>query len=111
MGRDSVDLLRGTFGLLLLRAVSDHAKHGHQIIRWLREVTDDDLIVEEGAIYPALHRLESRGVLKGSWGTTEHNRQAKYYHLTAKGRRELDAERAKWERYADTVGKVLKAAT
>ncbi len=111
MPRHSVDLLRGTFGLLLLRAVSEDPKHGHQIIKWLRDVTDEDLIVEEGAIYPALHRLEAQGVIKGEWGTTENNRQAKYYKLTSKGRRELAAERAKWERYADTVGKILKAAT
>jgi transcriptional regulator len=110
MGRNSVDLLRGTFGLLLLQAVSGEPRHGHEIIRWLKEVTDDDLIVEEGAIYPALHRLESIGALRAEWNTTENNRQAKYYRLTPKGRRQLEAERSKWERYANTVGKVLGAS-
>lgn len=111
MSRHSVDLLRGTFGLLLLQAVSAEAKHGHQIIRWLREVTDEELIVEEGAIYPALHRLESAGALAAEWGTTENNRQAKYYRLTKKGMRQLETERSKWERYASTVGKILGAST
>lgn len=111
MTRNTVDLLRGTFGLLLLQAVSAEPKHGHEIMRWLREVTDEDLIVEEGAIYPALHRLEASGALKAEWGTTENNRQAKYYRLTQKGRRQLETERSKWERYASTVGKVLGAST
>lgn len=111
MGRNSLDLLRGTFGLLLLQAVSTEPKHGHQIMRWLKEVTEEDLIVEEGAIYPALHRLEARGAIAAEWGKTENNRQAKYYRLTNEGRRELDAEREKWERYAATVGKVLGAAS
>ncbi len=109
MGRNNLDLLRGTFGLLLLKAVSAEAKHGHQIMKWLRTVTDETFLVEEGAIYPALHRIEARGLIQSKWGVTENNRRARYYALTTKGRKELDAEQSKWERYVDTVGKVLKA--
>jgi transcriptional regulator len=109
MGADSLDLLRGTFGLLLMKAVSAEPKHGHQIMKWLRTVTEETFLVEEGAIYPALHRLDARGLIQSKWGVTENNRRAKYYSLTAKGRKELDAEQTKWERYVTTVGKVLKA--
>ncbi len=111
MGADSLDLLRGTFGLLLMKAVSTEAKHGHQIMKWLRRVTEETFLVEEGAIYPALHRLDARGLIQSKWGVTENNRRAKYYSLTAKGRRELQAEQTKWERYVATVGRVLKAKT
>jgi DNA-binding PadR family transcriptional regulator len=78
-------------------------------MKWLRSVTEETFLVEEGAIYPALHRLDARGLIQSKWGVTENNRRAKYYSLTAKGRKELDAEQRKWERYVATVGKVLKA--
>ena len=111
MGKENLDLLRGTFGLLLLKSISDTQKHGHEIMKWLRKVTEETFLVEEGALYPALHRLEARGSIQAKWGVTENNRRAKYYRLTAKGRRELLAEQDRWERYVATVGKVLKAKT
>ena len=110
MARDNLDLLKGTLGLLLLKALAGGKRHGHEIMRWIREVTDETFLLEEGAIYPALHRLESRGLVAASWGMTENNRKAKYYTLTQAGRRQLDAETERWERYVATVGKVLHSA-
>ena len=110
MGGDNLDLLKGTLGLLLLKALSDEPKHGHQIMRWIRQITDGAFQVEEGAIYPALHRLEAKRLISAEWRTTENNRKGKYYRLTAKGRKQLAAESERWERYVDTVGKVLHTA-
>ena len=105
-----MELIKGTLGLLLLKALSDEARHGHQIMRWIRQVTEGAFQVEEGAIYPALHRLEAKGWTVAEWRTTENNRQAKYYRLTAKGRKHRDAELRRWRRYIETMGKVLHDA-
>ena len=110
MGRDNLDLIKGTLGLLLLKALGQGQRHGHEIMRWIREVTDETFLVEEGAIYPALHRLENRGLISAKWGVTENNRKAKYYALTAEGRRQLENEMERWDRYVATVGKVLHSA-
>ena len=110
MGRDNLDLIKGTLGLLLLKALGQGQRHGHEIMRWIREITDETFLLEEGAIYPALHRLENRGLIAATWGVTENNRRAKYYALTPEGRRQLDAEMERWERYVATVGKVLHSA-
>ena len=107
MSADNLDLMKGTLGLLLLKALSAEPRHGHQIMRWIRQVTGGTFQVEEGAIYPALHRLEAKRLISADWGVTENNRKAKYYDLTAKGRKQLDAESQRWERYVETVGKVL----
>lgn len=104
----NLDLMKGTLGLLLLTALSSGPRHGHQMMHWIRGVTDEAFRIEEGAIYPALHRLEAKGLVASEWGVSENNRQAKYYRLTAKGRRKLAAERKRWERYVATVAKVLE---
>ena len=79
--------------------------------RWLQQVTDDVLHIEEGSLYPALHRLERRGWIESEWGTSENNRRAKYYQLTAEGRRQLRAEASTWSTFSTAVGKVLTATS
>ena len=111
MTRENLDLLKGTFGLLLLKAVSVESRHGHDIMKWLRSVTDGTFLVEEGALYPALHRLEKRKLIASEWRTTENNRRAKYYRLTSEGLAELRSEEDRWNRYVATVGKVLEAGS
>ena len=105
-----LDLVRGTFDLIILKTLSWGPMHGLGVLRWIEEVTEQRLQVEEGALYPALHRLEQRGWLDAEWGYTENNRKAKYYRLTALGRRQLTAELSKWERYTEAVGMIVSAA-
>jgi PadR family transcriptional regulator len=102
------DLLRGTLDLLVLRAASARPRHGFGVTQWIRQVTHDELRIEDGAMYTSLHRLEKRGFVKGEWGVTENNRRARYYSLTAAGRRELALDSAKWTSYAVAVFRVLK---
>jgi PadR family transcriptional regulator, regulatory protein PadR len=107
MGRDTVELLQGTLDLLILRTLSWGSTHGYGIARWIQQVTGDALRIEEGSLYPALHRLERRGWIKSEWGLSENNRRAKYYQLTARGRHQLRAEASTWGVFADAVSKVL----
>ena len=109
METTDLQLLQGTLDVLVLKTLAAGARHGYAIARWIRERTDAELVVEDRALYVALHRMEQRGWLKSEWGVTEHNRQAKYYRLSAAGRRQLAAESKKWERYAAAVAKVLQA--
>jgi PadR family transcriptional regulator PadR len=109
MATTELQLLQGTLDVLVLKTLARGARHGYAIARWIRETTDDELIVEDRALYVALHRMEQRGWLTAEWGVTEHNRRAKYYRLSAAGRRQLGAESKKWERYATAVSKVLQA--
>jgi transcriptional regulator len=109
MPTDDLDLLRGTFDLLLLKTLSWGPMHGLGVLRWIESVTRDRLQIEEGALYPALHRLEQRGWLEAEWGYTEKGRRAKYYQLTTAGRRQLTAELHKWSRYSEAVRLVLNA--
>ena len=102
-------LLRGTLDVLVLKAVTWGPRHGYEIADWIKAVTDSELLVEEGPLYTALHRLEKRGWLAGEWGYSENNRKAKYYQLTAAGRKQLRAEMSGWERYARAVTKALGA--
>jgi PadR family transcriptional regulator PadR len=102
-----MDLLRGTLDLLLLKSLSWGPMHGLSVVRWIESVTHERLQIEEGALYPALHRLEERGWLEAEWGYTEKGRRAKYYQLTAAGRRQLSAELAKWSHYSEAVRLVL----
>ena len=102
-----LDLLRGTLDLLLLKTLSWGTMHGLGVVRWIERVTHQRLKVEEGALYPALHRLEERGWLEAEWGYTDTGRRAKYYRLTAMGRRQLAAEVTKWSRYSEAVRLVL----
>ena len=103
------DLYTGTLDVLILKTLSWGPMHGYAIGRWIRETTADALRVEEGALYPALHRLEKRGLLEEEWRLTETNRQAKFYKLTQAGRKHLRAEIARWTEYSRAVGAVLGA--
>ncbi len=105
---DNLELLRGTLDLLILKSLTWGPMHGYAVSSWIRRRTDDAILVEEGALYPALHRLEARGWVAAEWGRSENNRRAKFYELTAEGRRQLRSRSATWERYAAAVGKVLQ---
>jgi transcriptional regulator len=111
MSPANVALLKGTVDLLLLKAVSWGPRHGYAISEWLESVTGGTLLVEEGTLYPALHRLESKGWVESEWGASENNRRAKFYRLTASGRRRLQSEAEEWSRYSDSVARALSAAS
>jgi transcriptional regulator len=108
MAKDPV-LSGSALSLLILEALSLLGDARLRIARWVASVTDDALRVEEGSLYPALHRLERDGSIEAAWATTENNRQAKYYRLTRAGRRKLAAERDEWRRLADAMAKVVQA--
>lgn len=111
MGEPRKDaLLQGTLDMLILKTLSRGAMHGYAIAQFIQESSRDVLRVEEGALYPALHRLELRGLLRAEWGTSDNNRRAKYYKLTASGRRELESETAYWSRIASAVTRVMQTA-
>lgn len=107
MPPDDLDLIRGTLDLLILRALAWTPMHGLAVLRWIEQGSRDALQIEEGALYPALHRMEQKRWLEGQWGYTDQNRRAKFYRLTALGRRQLTAELSRWERYTCAVGNVL----
>ena len=109
MSHSTLALLQGTVDLLILRALQPGALHGYAISRWVRERTDGVLTVEDAALYQALHRLDGKGWIASEWGLSENNRRAKYYELTAEGRRQLRAEVSTWRRYAEAVFKVIEA--
>jgi len=100
-------LVRGTLDVLILKALSWGPRHGYAVAEWIRTVTDDQLLVEEGPLYTALHRLERKGWLTSEWGYSENNRRARYYQLSRSGRQQLRAEVSSWERYARAVSKAL----
>jgi PadR family transcriptional regulator len=100
----------GTLDMLVLKSVSRGPMHGYSIAQHIQQASQDVLRVEEGALYPALHRLEVRGWLKAEWGTSDNNRRAKFYRLTALGRRELENEAAYWYRVAAAVTRVMRTA-
>jgi len=102
-------ILRGTLDLLILRAVSGEPAHGYQIARWLERATKQALRVEDGSLYPALYRLQERGLIDPEWRLTDDRRRAKYYALTAAGRRQLREETASWTRYARAIFAALEA--
>jgi transcriptional regulator len=104
------ELLPGTLDLLILKTVSRGAMHGYAIARSIQVASNEVLRVEEGALYPALHRLEVRGLLRSEWGASDNNRRAKYYRLTALGRRQLDIEAEYWNRVAAAVFRVMRTA-
>jgi len=108
--REPLDLLQGTLDLLILRTLIFGAEHGQGIARAIQQTSQDELLVEHGALYPALQRLEKRGWITAEWGTSKNNRKARYYALTAAGRKRLAAETGKWERFATAIGRVLKTA-
>ena len=104
------EFLPGTLDMLILKTLSRGPMHGYSIAQFIQQASRDVLRVEEGALYPALHRLEVRGVLKSEWGASENNRRAKFYRLTALGRRELDEEHDYWTRVAAAVTRVMQTA-
>jgi transcriptional regulator len=107
----SVEVLRGTLDLLILKSVSWGPTHGYAVARWIEQATDDVLRIEEGSLYPALHRMEARDWIVAEWGVSENNRRAKFYKLTPNGRKQLRAQSSTWARFADAVGLVLGATT
>jgi len=104
------DLLQGTLDLLILRTIALQPLHGWAISQRIQQISKDVLQVQQGSLYPALHRLEHKGLIKAAWGPSENNRRAKYYRLTNTGRKQLETERASWERLADAVRQVLETA-
>jgi PadR family transcriptional regulator PadR len=105
----NVDLLQGTLDVLVLKTLSWGPMHGYAVARSLQLLTDDVLRIEEGSLYPALHRMERRGWVASDWGLSENNRRARYYRLTAEGRRQLRAEASTWSVFSQAVSKVLTA--
>ena len=104
------DLFTGSLDLLVLKAVSWGPMHGYAIGRWIRQSTSDALSIQEGALYPALHRLERKGYLEEEWGLTDTNREAKFYRLTNAGRKQLREELARWHAYSRVMTTALAAA-
>ena len=109
MAPPDLDLLRGTLDLLLLKTLSWGPMHGFAIVRWIEDVTHERLQIEEGALYPALHRMEQKGWLAADWGYTDAGRKAKFYRLTAAGRRQLEAEVGEWKRISVAIAMALQA--
>ena len=107
--RAANDLLQGTVDLLILKAVSLEAMHGWGISQRIRQITRGVLEVNQGSLYPALHRLEDQGWLEAGWGTSDHNRRARFYRITAAGRRQLHTEVRTWQRYAHAVQLLIQA--
>jgi transcriptional regulator len=110
MTSSQIAVLQGTLELLTLRALQgNQPMHGYAILGWLRRVTQQELIVEDAALYPALHRMEARGLIQSRWGRSENNRRAKFYSLTDKGRKALRDEAEIWRRYVGMMDRVLEA--
>ena len=110
MARTSIDLLQGSLDVIVLKTLSWQPMHGFGISRWIQLVTDDVLQVEEGSLYPALYRMENKGWVKADWRITENNRRAKYYKLTAAGKRRLAEESVTWALFAGAMTKIMTAA-
>ncbi len=107
MAAESLDLLQGTLDVLVLRTLAWEPMHGYAVSRWIRQRTEGTIEIEDAPLYKALHRLEQAGAVEAEWGLSENNRRARYYKLTASGRRRLKSEEAAWRRYAEAVTKVL----
>ena len=105
--RDRIELLQGTLDLLILQALRFGPAHGHTIMQLIQQGSNDVLRVEQGSLYPALHRLIKRGWISFEQGTSENNRRAKYYRLTAKGRKQLTLETSKWQTFAGAIARLL----
>ena len=105
----TTDVLRGTLDLMVLRALSWGPMHGYGVVQWIKRTTDGTLDIDDGALYPALHRLERRGWIGAEWGWSENNRRAKYYELTVEGRRQLRRELTTWARFSEAVWKIVNA--
>lgn len=108
MAQPKTELLRGTLDMMILRALLAGPRHGYSVARWIEEGTDDVLAIEEGSLYPALHRMERRGWIAAEWGQSENNRRAKFYELTDAGRKQLAVEKAAWVRFARAVSMLME---
>ena len=106
---ESGDLLQGTLEMLVLKALARGPLHGYGVAEWIHQTSQQLLKVEEGALYPALHRMELRGLLKAKWGTSDNNRRAKFYELTAEGHKRLQGESQRWARLSSAVAFVMQA--
>lgn len=106
-----VSLMRGTLDLLILKALSWGPRHGYAVVEWIEQATDDALLIGEGTLYPALHRLERRGLITSEWGVSDNNRQAKFYSLAKAGRTRLQAGSSSWHRFVDVAGRALRSTT
>jgi len=104
-----VDLVQGTLDLLILKSLGSESQHGWAIARRIRQLSRDVLQVQQGSLYPALHRLEDQGLIKASWGVSEQNRRAKFYCLTRTGQKRLDKEAAAWHRLASAITMVVSS--
>jgi transcriptional regulator len=109
MPENTLAMLRGTLDVMILKSLSWGPAHGYAVASWIQEVTENALMVEEGSLYPALHRLERRGWVESEWGLSENNRRAKYYRLTDEGWNHLRAEASVWSRFAEAVERVLNS--
>lgn len=107
MPRNVIDAVQGTLDFLILKTLSWGEMHGYGIANWIRDATEEELSIEEGTLYPALHRLEHRGLIAAEWGLSDKNRRAKFYRLTTEGRRELKVRMVDWQKYARAVERVL----
>lgn len=107
---DRADLLPGTLDLLILKAVSLGDVHGYGVLLRIEQISGGALEIQQGALYPALYRLQHQGLIESEWGRSENNRRAKFYRLTAEGRRQLERETATWERLSQAVARVLRHA-
>lgn len=105
----TVDLLQGTLATLILKSLSWGPLHGYGIARWIEQVTEDELLVEEGSLYPALHRLQARELVSSQWTISETNRRVRCYTLTEQGRQQLRAELSRWDRFSVAVTRALQA--
>jgi PadR family transcriptional regulator, regulatory protein PadR len=110
MGVQRIDLPQGTLDLLILRALALAPQHGWAISERIQQISSDVLRIQQGSLYPALHRLERRGWIKARWGTSENNRRAKYYELTKSGRQQLEVEKGEWDKLTAAVAQVLDMA-
>ena len=107
--KDRLELLQGTLDVLILRTLIFGRKHGQGIARAIQQTSDNELLVEHGALYPALQRLESRDWISAEWGTSSNNRKARFYQLTEAGRKQLVKETAKWKRLVAAIGRILES--
>lgn len=110
MANARTDLMQGTLELLVLRTLARESMHGYGIVQRIHGIAEDLLKVEDGSLYPALYRMEERGWVTSTWGVSENNRRAKFYKLTRAGRKQLEAERANWERISLAVTRILRTA-
>ena len=107
MTRDRLEVMKGTLILMVLRSLEGRPRHGHEIMRWIRDRADGAFQIEEGAIYPTLHRLKAKRLINSEWGVSDNNRRAKYCHLTPKGEERLQKEMRTWQQYVEAVACVV----